>query len=87
MSAPKCWKCVSWTDGADYLVICREDRSLALYKLPFLEEVEVDLAIGENPVKIEVVPAKDPVLLIADDKGGLWSIQSFLKDPQVEKKV
>ena len=83
----KCWKCVSWTDGADYLVICREDRSLALYKLPFLEEVEVDLAIGENPVTIEVVPAKDPVLLIADDKGGLWSIQSFLKDPQVEKKV
>ena len=76
----KCWKCISWTDGADYLVICREDRSLALYKLPFLEEVEVDLAIGENPVTIEVVQAKDPVLLIADDKGGLWSMQSFLKE-------
>lgn len=74
----KCWKCVSWNDGSDYLVIGCEDRRVMLYRLPFLEELPVNIEIGGNPVAMEVIRSEHTLIMISDDKGGLWLIESLI---------
>ena len=75
----KCWKCISWNDGAEYLLVCCENKRLELYKLPFLEKMELDIHIDKMPVSIEVVKGKSPVVIVTDNEGGVWVLSSIFK--------
>jgi len=50
----RCWKCVPWGGGAEYVVACFADLRIVAFRLPFLDEINVDVVVASEARALEV---------------------------------
>jgi hypothetical protein len=67
------WRCVSWGDGVDYLLVATQDNALLMLSLPFLEERVLPLLPGFVAVEIEFL-ASMRLLVLIDPDGRLYRV-------------
>jgi hypothetical protein len=67
------WKCLSWGDGVDYLIVVTKDSVLILLSLPFLEELVLPIEIDTVVAEIDFI-CNERILVLADADGRVYSI-------------
>jgi hypothetical protein len=69
-----CWKYILWVDGIEYLVAAMRDRSVIAIKLPFLEELCLDIRAPTDITGIDFVAAPS-YIIFGDAKGHLFCVK------------
>jgi WD40 repeat protein len=62
------WKYVKWGDGGEYLISALESRQLVLFRLPFIEELKLDVETECQIIGIEFIEA--PMFVVLTDVNG-----------------
>jgi hypothetical protein len=70
------WKYVEWGDGGEYLISALESRQLVLFKLPFVEELKLDIETESQIIGIEFICAP-MVIVLTDVNGRLFFARPF----------
>jgi hypothetical protein len=71
-----CWKYVRWGDGVEYLIASLAGGRLVLFKLPFMEELDLDFKTDFTVAGIDFVP--EPIgVLLTDANGRLFFVRPY----------